>query len=124
MARPFMHERDRSCGTSILPRPRSRNGAERLQAPLRISAPVSFGTLHLGPALFGLLRTHPDIELSLELDDRFVDVLAEGYDAVVRHGPVEDKRLIVKKLAASRRVLVASPDYLKRFGRPDRKSTR
>jgi len=89
-----------------------------LAGPLRISAPVSFGTLHLGPALFGLLRTHPDIELSLELDDRFVDVLAEGYDAVVRHGPVEDKRLIVKKLAASRRVLVASPDYLKRFGRP------
>lgn len=89
-----------------------------LAGPLRISAPVSFGTLHLAPALLGLLRTHPEIELSLELDDRFVDVLAEGYDAVVRHGPVEDNRLIVKKLAASRRVLVASPDYLKRFGRP------
>jgi DNA-binding transcriptional LysR family regulator len=89
-----------------------------LAGPLRISGPVSFGSLHLGPALFGLLRTHPDIELSLELDDRFVDVLAEGYDAVVRHGPVEDKRLIVKKLAASRRVLVASPDYLTRFGTP------
>src|SRR5256885_1266656 len=89
-----------------------------LIGPLRISAPVSFGNLHLGPALFGLLAKYPGIELTLELDDRFVDVLAEGYDAVVRHGPVEDKRLIVKKLAASRRVLVASPDYLKRFGRP------
>jgi DNA-binding transcriptional LysR family regulator len=85
---------------------------------LRISAPVSFGHLHLGPALFGLLAKYPGIELTLELDDRFVDVLAEGYDAVVRHGPVDDKRLIVKHLAASRRVLVASPDYLKRHGKP------
>ncbi len=89
-----------------------------LIGPLRISAPVSFGHLHLGPALFGLLAKYPGIQLTLELDDRFVDVLAEGYDAVVRHGPVEDKRLIVKRLVASRRVLVASPDYLKRYGKP------
>lgn len=89
-----------------------------LIGPLRISAPVSFGNLHLGPALFGLLAKYPGIELTLELDDRFVDVLAEGYDAVIRHGPVDDKRLIVKRLATSRRVLVAAPDYLKRFGKP------
>jgi DNA-binding transcriptional LysR family regulator len=89
-----------------------------LVGPLRISAPVSFGNLHLGPALFGLLAKYPGIELTLELEDRFVDVLAEGYDAVVRHGPVEDKRLIIKRLAASRRVLVASPDYFKRYGKP------
>jgi DNA-binding transcriptional LysR family regulator len=93
-----------------------RRGA--LTGPLRISAPVSFGNLHLGPALFGLLAKYPGIELTLELDDRFVDVLAEGYDAVVRHGPVSDERLIVKRLAASRRVLVASPEYLKRCGKP------
>jgi DNA-binding transcriptional LysR family regulator len=89
-----------------------------LMGPLRISAPVSFGNLHLGPALFGLLAKYPDVELTLDLDDRFVDVLAEGYDAVVRHGPLDDKRLIVKRLAASRRVLVASPDYFKRYGKP------
>jgi DNA-binding transcriptional LysR family regulator len=89
-----------------------------LIGPLRIAAPVSFGNLHLGPALFGLLAKYPGIELTLDLDDRFVDVLAEGYDAVVRHGPVDDKRLIVKRLAASRRVLVASPDYFTRYGKP------
>jgi DNA-binding transcriptional LysR family regulator len=93
-----------------------RRGA--LTGPLRISAPVSFGNLHLGPALFGLLAKYPGIELTLELDDRFVDVLAEGYDAVIRHGPASDERLIVKRLAASRRVLVASPEYLKRCGKP------
>jgi DNA-binding transcriptional LysR family regulator len=89
-----------------------------LIGPLRISAPVSFGHLHLGPAVFGLLAKYPGIELTLELDDRFVDLLAEGYDAVIRHGPVDDKRVIVKQLAASRRVLVASPGYLKRYGSP------
>jgi DNA-binding transcriptional LysR family regulator len=89
-----------------------------LIGPLRVSAPDSFGSLHLGPALFGFLAKNPGIELTLELDDRFVDVVGEGYDAIVRHGPVDDDRIIVKRLSASRRVLVASDDYLKRSGRP------
>jgi DNA-binding transcriptional LysR family regulator len=90
----------------------------KLTGPLRISAAVSFGSLHLGPALFGFLAKNPAIELTLELEDRFVDILAEGYDAVVRHGPVNDNRIIVKRLADSRRLLVASPEYLKRHGNP------
>jgi len=89
-----------------------------LTGPLRISAPVSFGTLHLGQALFGFIARNPGIELTLELEDRFVDIQGEGYDAIVRHGPVDDDRIIVKRLAASRRVLVASADYLNRFGNP------
>ena len=89
-----------------------------LTGTLRISGPVSFGSLHLGPALFGFLARNPGIELTLELDDRFVNLLDEGYDAVVRHGPMDDSRVIVKRLATSRRFLVASPDYLKRCGTP------
>ena len=89
-----------------------------VSGPLRISAPVGFGCLHLGPALFGFLSANPGIELTLELDDRFVNMLSDGYDAVIRHGPVDDERIIVKRLATSRRVLVASPDYLKRLGTP------
>jgi DNA-binding transcriptional LysR family regulator len=89
-----------------------------LVGPLRLSAPVSFGSLHLGPALYPFLDANPGIDLTLELDDRFVDVAADGYDAVVRHGPVTDNRLIVKRLALSRRMLVASPDYLARLGLP------
>jgi DNA-binding transcriptional LysR family regulator len=89
-----------------------------VSGPLRVSAPVGFGSLHLGPALFGFLSANPGIELTLELDDRFVNMLSDGYDAVIRHGPVDDERIIVKRLAASRRVLVASPDYLKRRGIP------
>ena len=90
----------------------------KLAGPLRVSGPVSFGVLHLGPALYGFLAGNPAIELTLELDDRFVDIVSDGYDAVVRHGPVDDKRVIVKRIASSRRLLVASPDYLKRRGSP------
>src|SRR5262249_42354056 len=86
--------------------------------PLRIAGPVSFGALHLGPALYGFLARHPKIELTLDVDDRLVNILADGYDAAVRHGPVVDEHVIVKKLAASRRFLVAAPAYLYRFGRP------
>ena len=90
----------------------------KLAGPLRISGPVSFGILHLGPALYGFLAKNSAIELTLDLDDRFVDIVSEGYDAVIRHGPVDDKRVIVKRLALSRRFLVASPDYLRRHGNP------
>jgi DNA-binding transcriptional LysR family regulator len=88
-----------------------------LAGPLRISAPVSFGSLHLGPALYSFLKQNPRVELSLDLDDRFVGA-AEGFDAIVRHGPLPDNNLIVKRLAPSRRMLVASPDYLKRYWAP------
>jgi len=89
-----------------------------LAGPLRVSAPVSFGTLHLGRALYPFLHANPGIQLSLDLDDRFVDVAAGGYDAVIRHGAVADARVIVKRLAASRRYLVASAAYLKKHGAP------
>ncbi|MGH6806421.1 MAG: LysR family transcriptional regulator [Ensifer adhaerens] len=89
-----------------------------LTGPLRIAAPVSFGHLHLGPALYPFLAAHPEIELTLDLDDRRVDVASEGYDAIVRHGVIADSRLVVWKLAKSRRLLVASPDYLERNGAP------
>jgi DNA-binding transcriptional LysR family regulator len=94
-----------------------RRGA--LQGPLRISAPVTFGHMHLGPALYPFLAAHPGIALTLDLDDRRVSAAAEGFDAILRHGPIDDNRLVVWKLAPSRRLLVASPAYLARAGTPD-----
>ena len=70
-----------------------------LSGPLRIAAPVTFGRMPLGPAVFPFLTQHPHIELTLELDDRRVDAAADGYDAVVRHGPVADSRLVAWRLA-------------------------
>jgi DNA-binding transcriptional LysR family regulator len=85
-----------------------------LSGPLRVSAPVTFGRLHLGPALYPFLERHPQLELTLELDDRRVDAAADSFDAVVRHG----SRLVAWELAASRRLLVAAPEYLSRHGTP------
>ncbi|MFT4185333.1 MAG: LysR family transcriptional regulator [Rhizobium sp.] len=93
-----------------------RRGA--LAGPLRIAAPVTFGRMHLGPALYPFLVDHPEIELTLDLDDRRVDAASDGYDAIIRHGVIADSRLVAWKLARSRRLLVASPDYLRRNGTP------
>jgi len=89
-----------------------------LAGPLRLSAPVSFGTLHLGRALNPFVLAHPAILLTLDLDDRFVDVAADGFDAVIRHGNVADARVIAKRIATSKRHFVASPGYLKKHGTP------
>lgn len=90
----------------------------KLAGPLRLSAPVGFGILHLGPALARFLKDYPEIEVSLELDDSFVDATSGGFDAVLRHGAVGDGRLIARRLARSRRVLVAAPVYLEKEGVP------
>jgi DNA-binding transcriptional LysR family regulator len=89
-----------------------------LSGPLRISAPVTFGRMHLGPALYPFLQKHPKISCTLDLDDRRVDAAADGYDAVIRHGAIDESRLMVWRLAKSQRLLVASPDYLSRRGMP------
>lgn len=89
-----------------------------LSGPLRIAAPVTFGRMHLGPALYPFLAAHPEIALSLDLDDRRVDAASDGYDAILRHGVIADSRLVAWTLAPSRRLLVASPDYLDRHGLP------
>jgi DNA-binding transcriptional LysR family regulator len=117
-------------GLAFLPRARRIVGevadaaaelAERrgeLAGPLRLSGPVSFGYLHLGPALYPFLLRHPGIALTLDLDDRFVDVQADGYDAVIRHGPIHDRWLVAARVASSQRMLVASPGYLAAHGTP------
>jgi len=81
------------------------------------SVPVSFGILHLSPALNSFLKRNPRIELSLDLNDRFVGA-TDGFDAIIRHGPSPNKEWLAKRIAPSRRVLVASPDYLTTNGMP------
>lgn len=89
-----------------------------LTGRVRIAAPMSFGITWLGPLLYDFLRSHPALELTLELNDRFVDLLAGGYDLAVRIGRLPDSSLVARRLAPSRRVLVCSPGYAKRHGRP------
>jgi DNA-binding transcriptional LysR family regulator len=85
---------------------------------LKINAPVSFGTLHLGPLIAEFMANFPDLKIELTLNDRFIDPIEEGVDVTIRIGILEDSSLIARRLAPARRVLVAAPEYLKRYGRP------
>lgn len=85
---------------------------------LRVAAPMSFGIGHLAPLLPAFLEAYPEIELDLALNDRFVDLIDEGFDLAVRIGRLADSSLIVRRLAPLRRVLCASPAYLAAHGIP------
>src|SRR5690606_7495166 len=64
------------------------------------------------------LQRYPDIKITLDLTDRLVDLIEERYDCAIRIGDLDDSQFIGMRLADNRRVIVASPDYLQRFGRP------
>lgn len=85
---------------------------------LKINVPVAFGRLWITGLIPEFMTLYPEIKLDLNLQDRFVDLLSEGYDLAVRIGDLEDSSLIARKLAANRRVVCASPEYLKNHGAP------
>lgn len=86
--------------------------------PIRVSAPLSFGITYLAPVLAEFAAAHPRVELDVAFEDRFVDLAGGGYDLAVRIGRLADSALIARRIAPVRAVVVASPDYLKRRGRP------
>jgi DNA-binding transcriptional LysR family regulator len=86
---------------------------------LRVNAPMSFGTLHLGPALADFLLRYPDLQVQLTLSDRFIDPLEEGFDVTIRISrPPDSSSLVTHELMPSTRLLCASPAYLKEHGVP------
>lgn len=85
---------------------------------LKVSVPVSFGIRHLAPLWGAFLAKHPRVSLDVQLADRVVDLVEEGVDLAVRIARLPDSSLVSRKLAATRLVLCASPQYLKRRGVP------
>jgi LysR family transcriptional regulator, transcriptional activator for dmlA len=88
------------------------------QGLLRVNATLGFGRRRLAPVLSKFAKRYPDVELQLQLSDRPANLVEDGYDLQVRLGELPDARLTAKLLARNRRVLCASPAYLKRAGEP------
>ncbi|WP_310621153.1 LysR family transcriptional regulator [Flexibacterium corallicola] len=83
---------------------------------LKVSAPTSFGRMHIAPHLTQFLQANPEITFQLDLNDDFVDILAESYDVAIRIGKLEDSSLIARRLAPIHRVLCATSTYLEKNG--------
>ncbi|GAA5232549.1 LysR family transcriptional regulator [Verticiella sediminum] len=83
-----------------------------VRGALRVSAPVTFGTLHLGPLVPRFMQMHPHVEVTLDLSDRHIDLIAEGYDMALRGGILADSSLVARRLALVCMEVVAAPSYL------------
>ena len=95
----------------------TRNAGE-LIGELRVSAPVTFGLMHLAPLWPVFMARHPRLTLDVTLADRFIDLVEEGYDAAVRIAQLPNSSLVSRRLAATRLILCATPRYLRSHGAP------
>lgn len=86
---------------------------------LRVTASVLFGRLHVAPAVNAFVAKHPAVRVELVLLDRNVDLIEEGLDVGIRIGELPDSSLVAVPVGTTRRVVCASPGYLKRHGRPE-----
>jgi len=94
------------------------SGAGQARGTLRVSAPTSFGRLHIAPHLKRFLDANPLVTVDLVLSDAFVDVVGEGFDLAIRIADLQDSSLVAKRLAPNHRVLCATPGYLAAYGMP------
>ena len=87
---------------------------------LKVSAPMSFGMSHIGPAVSEFLARYPQIRVGLNLNDQFTDLIEEGVDVALRITQTADSSHVATRIATVACILVASPDYLARSGMPER----
>ncbi|MCK9282740.1 MAG: LysR family transcriptional regulator [Rhodocyclaceae bacterium] len=93
-------------------------GSVQASGHLRVSAPAGFGRRHVAPHVAQFLDEHPEVTVALDLSDRTVDLVNEGFDCAVRIGPLADTSLVAVRLGDMRRAVVGSPDYLAQRGVP------
>ena len=85
---------------------------------LRITAPASFGRMHLMPKIGGFMNTYPNLKIDCRFSDRIVDLVEGGFDIAIRNAELKSSSLIARKLAPDHRIVCASPNYLSQFGKP------
>ncbi|MET3129991.1 DNA-binding transcriptional LysR family regulator [Oxalobacteraceae bacterium GrIS 1.11] len=93
-------------------------GRHKATGHLVVSAPAAYGRMHVAPHAPAFLAEHPEVKISFNLTDRVVDLVREGYDLGIRIGGAIDPSFVAIKLASNRRVVCATPDYLRRKGIP------
>ena len=97
-------------------------GGVKASGHLRIAAPAGFGRRHVAPLVTRFREQHADVTISLNLSDRVVDLAGEGFDCAVRVGDLPDSSLVSVRMADNRRLCVATPQYLSRYGTPQHPS--
>jgi len=95
-----------------------RLGSSDAHGLLKISAPTSFGRMHIAPNLIKFMKANSGLTLNLDLSDQYVDIVSSGIDLAIRIGELPDSTLVARKLAPVRRVLCATPKYLEKNGIP------
>src|SRR3982075_3468634 len=95
-----------------------RLGVNKISGPIRLSAPIDLGRSYVVPVLDAFLAKHPEVTVDLNLTDGYVDLVGQGQDFAIRYGELIDSTLRVKRLAENRRIVCASPAYLKTRGAP------
>lgn len=97
-----------------------RDSREGVRGRIKVSAPRSFADAGLDQSLVDFAVANPEIELDIQLDDRFVDLVEEGFDLAIRVSTLEDSGLIVRRLAPFRLMIVAAPETIEKHGMPER----
>jgi len=89
-----------------------------IRGQIKIAAPLSFGLMHLGPAIIDFQQQHPEIRFDIDFDDREIDLISEGFDVGIRIADLKDSSLIARRLAEVSMMVCASPAYLREHGQP------
>lgn len=90
-----------------------------LRGGLRVAMPLTFGPTHFAPVIAEMARLHPKLQIHTSYSDRFVDLIAEGFDCAIRGAYLQDSNLIAKRVGPIHGKLVASPGYIKAHGSPE-----
>ncbi|MGO4303525.1 LysR family transcriptional regulator [Cupriavidus sp. RAF12] len=96
-----------------------RQAGTGITGTLRVTTSASFGRQYVSPLLPDFLRAHPGVNLSINLNDHVLDLVSSGFDLAIRIGSLADSTLVARKLADNRRLLCASPEYLRQHGWPE-----
>lgn len=96
------------------------SATQHLEGSLKLALPLSFGLSQLAPALDLFAKKYPNLKIEIDFSDRKVDIVEEGFDLAFRIGHIEDSSLRARKIAPIKHILCGSPEYLDRYGKPEK----